>query len=125
MKKFIIIVIFAMLIVGGAYLYNKNENFKNVSNIIINKDLSTSDVTLDIKQSLTDISIMVSPKVDVKDITIEYEVYSSSKTVIKSGKLIKYNLYRGQTYEYELGLSFTQLLKVDSVGYRMINGTKK
>ena len=125
MKKFMILIIFGVLIFGGIYLYNNNEDFKNISNNVTNKQLDTTDVILDVKQSLTAVSITVTPIVDIKDICIEYEVFGSGNTVLKSGKLNKTNLYKGQTYEYDLKLSFTQLLKVTSVRYRMTSGTKK
>lgn len=124
-KKFWLwIIILGTLIFGAIYLYNNNDGFKNATNAVADKKLSVNEVTIDVEQSLTAISITVKPSVDVKDIKIEYELINSKDAVTRTGCLEKNDLEKNRTYSYDLELSFTELLNTRSVRYRMISGTK-
>lgn len=123
----VFIIMIVIIFLGGIFIYSysKNDKFKNIANSVVNKNLESSDVTIDSKESLTGVSITVTPKVDVKDITIGYEILNSNGNIIKEGTLKKYNLSKNQTYEYDLDLSFSNILKGRKIRYWLESGTKK
>lgn len=92
--------------------------------VILRPKLTDQDVYIDSSVEISGVYIIVKPKTDIKEIEIEYEVYTSDDKIIKNDILIKENLYENKTYKYDLNLTAKELLTSSYVKYKIKSGKK-
>ena len=85
---------------------------------IVNRDLSTSDITYTSSQDLTTYTIIVTPKRNIKQCDVQLTLYNSDGETLYSDTISKTDLKEGYPYAYTFDFGFVNSLSGTRVKYK-------
>ena len=100
----------------------ENDGFNNCNNSInqiTTYSVTDNDYSLSKRQELTFYMFMITPNKDIKELTIELELYNNNNQIIYSDTITKTNLNKNSTYTFKFDYGFTSSLTGSYVRYNI------
>lgn len=93
--------------------------------LIESNELQRADFDLELDNgSWTSVYIVLTPKRDIKEISLNINYFDSNKNVIKKDSITSYDLKKGQQHRIEMKNSIFESLKMRSWQVVFISGTR-
>lgn len=109
-----------MFVFGAIFIYNAvNSKAKSANTATFITTTTKVKPSVTGKQTLSGVEFTVYAKDNYTEVQVVYEIYDSSKKIIKTGTLYGHNYKKGNSYTLSQSLSVSEQLSFDTIQYRI------
>lgn len=115
----VVVCLIVLLIVGIAALYLMENKSKRDGKPSIVTIATKAAPTLTCEQGFTDVKFYVTANDNYEEVDVTFKILDGNGAVVYTQTLQGFNYAKGNTYMLSQSLTFTQILSIDKIEYRI------